>query len=286
MNFQYYESLLDKSKKYVSYLVKEIVPKFTIKELPILLDDINKIPLKTKKGSDSLKIKGFIKIGDDYETQASLSNLSLEKLKLMYHVFISRERSDKLAVKWRFYQYLKYIRGFFIKNIYVNRTVANDISIDFIIETSEGKMIFVLCFDVLDLKKYKKAIENINNFLKSEKLTPETAIFATSKTYRDLPFDNPVKINSSEFIPELWVEWIEYNCPFNGEDLIIVNNSDLKIAGFNFINTDDVLNYIYEFSEDGEITVFRQKNFFSEFVNEEPEVELIWKGIMLKEVNS
>ncbi|MCK4371206.1 MAG: hypothetical protein KAW03_09075, partial [Candidatus Lokiarchaeota archaeon] len=107
-------------------------------------------------------------------------------------------------------------------------------------------------------------------------------IFAIGKSFRNIPIDVPVKIISKELSPELWVEWIEENRTFNNEDLIIVNDSELKLAGFNFTSTDDMLNYVFKHTKGGQISVYRQIDFFTEVNEEEPEVELIWKGIMLK----
>jgi len=280
MSFQYYETLQDKSKKYLSYLAEQLEPKFTVDELTIFFDDINKNPLTNGKGNKNLK--EFTNIGDDYDTKADLSKLTDTKLKILYQIFISREINNKLAVKWRFYQSFKYTRGLVIESIQVNRSASLDNLIDFIIKTDEGKTIFVLCFDVLDSKIYTSAVENISSFSKNHKITPDRIIFATNNSYRDISVDKPITINSAEIQPELWVEWIEDNGEFNRDDLLIVNNSDLKLAGFNFTHMDDLLDYIYEFSDGGQITIFKQKEFFHGTSENEPEVELIWKGIMLK----
>lgn len=285
MNFQYYETLQDKSKKYLSYIVKQIEPKFTVDELPIFFEDINKKALKIKKGEKSKNFTGYINIGDDYETTADLSKLTDSQLKLLFQIFISREINNKLAVKWRFYQYFKYIRGLVIEGIQVNRTASLDQLVDFIIETHEDKIIYVLCFDTLDAKIYNSAVENINSLSKNEKIKPDRIIFATNKCYRNISVDKSLNINGAEIQPELWVEWIEDDGDFNRDDLLIVNNSVLKLAGFNFTNMEDLLDYIYEFSDGGQITIFKQKEFFNGTSDDEPEVELIWKGIMLKNNN-
>jgi hypothetical protein len=54
------------------------------------------------------------------------------------------------------------------------------------------------------------------------------------------------------------------------------------MAGFNFISTDDLLNYVYKHTNGGQISIFRQLDFFTEVSEEDPEVDLIWKGIMIK----
>ncbi|MFX0071491.1 MAG: hypothetical protein ACFFAO_10415 [Candidatus Hermodarchaeota archaeon] len=285
MNFQYYETLIDKSKKYLGYLVEHIEPKFTVDELPIFYDDINKNALKSTKTSKSNGLEGFINIGDDYDTTADLSKLTVEQLKSLYQIFISREVNNKLAVKWRVYQYFKYVRGIIIESILVNRTNTSDQLIDFILETGNGKLILILCFEMFGINTYNKAVENIKKFVEVHKMIPYRIIFATNKTYRNLTIDTPIKINASEIQPELWVEWIETNSPFNGEDLIIVNNSELKIAGYNFTGMEDLLDYTYEYSDGGQTSIFIQKDFFSTSNTDNPEVELIWKGIMLKEGN-
>ncbi|TFG07904.1 MAG: hypothetical protein EU539_03730 [Promethearchaeota archaeon] len=286
MNFQYYETLSDKSKKYLSYLVEHIEPKFTVDELPIFFDDMNKKPLKQNESKKLRDLQGFLNIGDDYETTADISKLSIDQLKMLYQIFISREFNNKLAVKWRVYQYFKYVRGILIESMLVNRTNSSDISIDFIIETTEGKIILILCFDVLGVNIYNKVIENIRNFIDIQKIIPHRIILATNKIYRNISIENPVKFNGTEILPEFWVEWIETNKPFEGEDLLIVNNTELKVAGFNFSSTDDLLDFVFENSDGGQVSIFRQRDFFSASSDTDiPEIYLIWKGIMLREGN-
>ena len=278
MNFQYYETLQDKSKEYLKLLAERIVPQFTIGELKIYLEDIADKSLTDKKSS----IKGFIDIGDDYDTTADLSKLNQAQLEILYKHLISREINDKKAVKWRFYQYLKYIPDIIIENIRINRTTDPEQRIDLIIDLEGDEQIIVLCYDKLDIELYEESIDKLNKFIQANNLNPERVIFAANKSFRNILIDKPINISDKELEPELWIEWIEQGCPFNGEDLLIVNNNNIELAGFNFISTQDLLDYIYEFSEDDQISIYRQPGFFSENPNKFENIELVWKGIMVK----
>ena len=275
MTIQYYDLLQDKSKNRLLYLVEYIAPGFTIGELKIYVDEAS-------KKSKSSKSKGFINIGDDYDTSADFSKLSEKQLQNLYQTFISREINHKSAVKWRFYQYFKYIRDIIVENIQINSISDADNVVDLIIKIDGGNTIFVLCYDVLDSQKYTQAIEEIKKTAKLLKTIPDRIIFATNKTYRDLPLDDTITIDKKDVIPELWLEINDENTLFNSEDLLIVNNTELSIAGFNFTSMDDMLDYVYEFSEGGQISISRQPDFFSEHSKEEAEKELIWKGIIIK----
>jgi len=278
MNFQYYETLQDKSKEYLKLLAERIVPQFTIGELKIYLEDIADKSLTDKKSS----IKDFIDIGDDYDTTADLSKLNQAQLEILYKHLISREINDKKAVKWRFYQYLKYIPDIIIENIRINRTNDPEQRIDLIIDLEGDEQIIVLCYDKLDIELYEESIDKLNKFIQANNLNPERVIFAANKSFRNILIDKPINISDKELEPELWIEWIEQGCPFNGEDLLIVNNNNIELAGFNFISTQDLLDYIYEFSEDDQISIYRQPGFFSENPNKFENIELVWKGIMVK----
>ena len=94
MIFQYYENLEDKTKKYMETLINEIVPQLTVGELQIYLDDIAYHPLKDAKKSQ--KFSGFIEIGEDFESKGDISKLKSNDLKLMYQIFISREKYDEI----------------------------------------------------------------------------------------------------------------------------------------------------------------------------------------------
>ncbi|MFW9990350.1 MAG: hypothetical protein ACFFC3_17040, partial [Candidatus Odinarchaeota archaeon] len=169
-----------------------------------------------------------------------------------------------------------------IKSVKISQDLNSESLIDLIVETVENAVIVILCYDVLSIDIYNKAIITINEFAKKENLIPDRIIFAVGKSFRNIPIDIPIKVINKELTPELWIEWIEENCSFNREDLIIVNDTELKLAGFNFTNTEDMLNYVFKYSNGGQITIYRQVDFFTEVDEEEPELELIWKGIMLK----
>ena len=102
------------------------------------------------------------------------------------------------------------------------------------------------------------------------------------KSFRNIPIDESIKIGNTEIIPELWIEWIEENLSFGREDLLIINNSELKLAGFNFTSSEDLLNYVYQNSKGGQISIFKQSDFFTEASDDNSEIKLVWKGIMMK----
>ncbi|TFG29296.1 MAG: hypothetical protein EU532_03375 [Promethearchaeota archaeon] len=282
MTLQYYDLLQDKTEKRLQYLASYIAPELTIGELQNFIDDIANKPKDSKKTNKSNKLDAFKEIGDDFETHADFSKLTEQQLKNIYQVFISREINDRFAVKWRFYQYFKYIRDIIIESIKINQSDDATKIIDFIIETEDNKYIFVLCFDVLDIQKFNQGIEGCNEFVKANKIKPDRIFFVTNKTFRDIPIENAVIIDNEELIAELWLEINDESSPFNNEDMLIISNSDLKIAGFNFTSMEDLLDYVYEFSDGGQISILKKADFFSEVEREEFEEELIWKGIMIK----
>ncbi len=256
MNLQFYETMDDKSKEYMLYLIEQILPNFTKSELQIYLEDIKSKPTtgtKNKSTKSKTRSKGFVKIGED---------------------------TDKKAVKWRFYQNLKYSSEIKVESVKVNQDPNK--FIDFIIETSQNEVILVSCHDILELNNYKKVIAEVITYAKKENLLPDQVIFATCKSFRNVPLDTPIKIISKEVLPTLMIEWADENRLFKREDLLIVNDSELKLAGFNFISTDDLLNFVYKNTNGGQISIFKQLDFYTEVSEDDPEVELIWKGIMIK----
>lgn len=274
MDVQYLNLLQDKSKKRLLYLVEYISPKFSKEELPKVLEEI--------EGKASKSKKGLVELGKDSGTVADLSKLTLEQLQLMYQTFISKEINDKIAIKWRLYQFLKYNRAIDVKSIQVNLSGDAKQVIDLIVETGDKETIFFCCIDVLEVKNYKSALSEVLKFSAEQKKTPNRVIIAANKTYRNIPIDQPLKIDKGEIIPELWVELIDDNCPFNGVDMLVVENTELNLAGFNFTNMDDMLDFIYNNSEGGQVSIVRQPGFFSEYKSDESERQLMWKGIMLK----
>jgi len=279
MNLQFYETIQDKSKEYMTYLIDQILPKFTIGEFKLLMEDLAvKNTKKTKGGkgsTDKLEI-----IGTDKGKFADLSKLDTNQRKILFQIFISKELNDISAVKWRFYQYFKYHLGLNVKKVMVN-TGSNPI-IDFVIETDENEKLFVSCNDILELNNYNSVLNEIPKFIKNQNLVPDRIIFSAAKSFRNIPIEEPIKVSNTEITPELWIEWIEENLSFNREDLLIINNSDLKLAGFNFTSTEDLLNFVYQNSNGGQISIFKQSDFFTETSNEDSEIELLWKGIMIK----
>jgi len=274
MNIQTLNALQDKSKERLLYLVENIVPKFTSDELNQFFKELEKKSSKDKEG--------FIEIGKDKKATADLSKLKVDQLKFLYQVFISREINDRVAVKWRLYQFLKYFRGLSITRMKINSNSDTENPIDLVVETIEKELIFIACFEILDLKIYNKTTNEIIKVAKEQNMIPDRIILAPNKTYRNLPLEIPIKIDKKEIIAELWVELVDDRCPFDGIDLLLIDNTDLNLAGFNFTNMDDLLDYIYQNSDGGQVSIIKQPGFFSEFTQDESEKELIWKGIMLK----
>ncbi len=285
MNFRYYETLPDKSKDYILPLIEQIVPKLSNNEINIFFEDSKKNSSTKTTKTKSKTTNGFVSLEMNSNDDADLTKLSSNQLKKIYQIFISREDNNKLAIKWRFYNFLKYNRDFDIKNIQLYRENTLEQVIDFIIETDEDEKIIVCCFDILDLKTYTMASSSLVDFLQKLKFIPNRVIFAANKSYRNIPINNPIDIDKNNIIPELWIEFIEVDCPFRGEDLIIVENSDLKIAGFNFTSIKDLLDYVFKFSKKGQISIFKEIDYLlkdNNDTNYQPEIELIWKGIMVK----
>ena len=274
MDVQYLNLLQDKSKKRLLHLVEYISPKFLKDELPKVLEEL--------EGKASKSKNGLVELGKDSGTVADLSKLSLEQLQLMYQTFISKEINDKKAIKWRLYQFLKYNRAIDVKSIQVNLTGDAKQVVDLVVVTADDEIIYFACVEVLELKNYKSALTEVIKFAKEQKKTPDRVIIAANKTYRNIPLEQPFKIDKGEIVPELWVELIDDNCPFNGVDMLVVENTELNLAGFNFTNMEDMLDYIYNNSEGGQVSIVRQPGFFSEYKSDESERQLIWKGIMLK----
>ena len=65
MRLQYYETMDDKSKEYVLYLIEQIVPQFTKSELDTFLQDLTIKPTKKSKSSKSKSDQKYIQIGND-----------------------------------------------------------------------------------------------------------------------------------------------------------------------------------------------------------------------------
>jgi len=285
MNLQYYETMDDKSEEFLSYLIEQILPYFTKSELELYLADIDKSkPVKgkgTKKSKSKATSKNYVSIGEDIDKKADLSKLKPDQLKRLFQIYISRELNDKKAVKWRFYQNLKYMSQLHVESVKYNQNPDPAGSIDFIIETSQSEILLASCHDILELNHYNKVISEVVNYAKKENLLPDQIIFATNKSFRNIPLDTPIKIISKEVIPTLMVEKAG-DKQFKREDLLIVNDSELKIAGFNFNSTEDLLNYVYRHTNGGQISIFRQLDFFTAVSEEDLEVDLIWKGIMIK----
>ncbi len=282
MNFQYYDLLQDKSKKRVLFLLEHINPKLTSKELEVLMSNLINKSSKVQKSLKSKVDEKFVSFSKTDEKFADLTKLKPDQLEVLYKIFISREDTSRLALKWRFYQYYKYIQSLKIKSVEINPTTEENQPIDLLFETEENQVIIVLCFDVLDLKKYNASLPKIEEYANKRKV-PNQIIFATNKSYRNIPIDIPLKINDVEIEPELKVEWMDENQPFNGEDLIIVNNNEVKVAGFNYSGIDDLLEFVYKTSSKGQVSIYKQTDFFSEVIDEiEPNLDMIWKGIMIK----
>lgn len=285
MNFQYYETLMDKSDKIMEYYAENIRPVFTKGELPLITGDLLETKVVKNQYEESKSIKGYYEIGEDYDAIASLSNLKADQYKILFQAFISRELCTRKAIKWRFYQYMKFMRGFVIESLLTNISSKSHDAVDFVIEIEGGDIIFVLCTELLEIDNYMELINKFINFSKETKIVPKKVIIAANKSYRNIPIQETFLIEESEIVPELWVEWVDLEKVFSGDDLLTIvlnDNEQIELAGYNFSSTESLLDYIYEYTEGGQISLYKQVGYFSELSEETHRVDLIWKGIMIK----
>lgn len=288
MNFQYYETLLDKSEKNLFSLVEKIVPAPLQEELGIFLKSFK---LENAQDDQKSPFNGdYIKLSKLNENYADLSKLNSKQLKTMYETFISREKNDKIAVKWRFFQFLRFQRDFQVNALHIKKETQEDDAVDLILESNENEFIFINCSYILEKEYYTNLLEKLLGFSKQTDATPKQILFSCHKTYRDIPIHEEITSEDVDFDgeKEIWVEWTELEKPFNGEDLLIVlsnDEKDLEIAGFNFSSVQNLLDYVYKFSNGGQISIYRQPGFFSKKNQDKSQIELIWKGIMLKNKN-
>lgn len=283
MNFQYYETLLNNNKENLLFYVQNISPPIKQKELPVIIGEI-----MGKKKNIGLKevIDGYVEVKNaENEKEADFSGLLKDEMVALFKTLISKEDNSVKAIKWRFFQYIKYERNIRVQTTYINIEEEKKNAADFILETQDDKAIFIVCEEVLDLDLFKENIKKIKDFSQKNDIIPDRIIFAVHRTHRDIPLDIHVNVNNMEIYPELWIEWVEPEKMFNGDDLIIIqNNFDemVEVAGFNFSRTADLLDYAYEFTIGGQISIFKQVGYYSEQLEKDEEVELIWKGIMIK----
>ncbi|MBD3215805.1 MAG: hypothetical protein GF311_24560 [Candidatus Lokiarchaeota archaeon] len=283
MNFQYYKTLMDKSKETLFALIEEIVPNILEPELALFLEEVSL--KKLKQENKSPLDDSFIEINFQNENDADISNLKKDQLKKIYEIFISKEKNDKNAIKWRFFKFLKTQKDIPIRSVHVRADTKKDDFIDYILETKDNQYIFTNCNYILDKEYYFNAGEKLAKFSKEIEQIPNKVIFSTYKTYRDIPIDDKFVIRGKDIEQELWVEWNELEKPFNGEDLLIIlvnNEKEMEVAGFNFSSIQNLLDYIYKYSNGGQIAIYKQQGFFSESYDGKSQIELIWKGIMLK----
>ncbi len=286
MNFQYYKTLMDKSEENLFFLIEKIVPEPLKLELDIFLEGINLGKKQTQHQKRSLK-DDYIEFDTRNAQLADLSNLSIEQLREMYETFVSKERSDKKSVKWRLFQFLRVQKDLKFNQIHVKKNTHKEDAIDIIVETNTNSYIFFNCSYILEKEYYIDLLKKTVEFADENNIKPEKIIFSAHKTYRNIPFQEQIEMGSIKYNAEkeIWVEWVELEKPFNGEDLLIVLSNEKKkieMAGFNFSSIESLLDYVYKHSSGGQIAVYKQPRYFSKKTKENPQIELIWKGIMLK----
>ncbi len=211
MSYQYYETLLDKSKENLASLLEQIVPRLSQEELKIIItDSIGTTSSKKKIESD--KLDKVVVFTDSSEGKnVDLTKLSEKELEVLYKTFISKELTNKKAVKWRFYQNLKIFKDFNIKEIKLNPITSMIGKIDFSVSTNDDQFILISCFDILDLEQYKKISKDIVEFLNKKPKPVNGLYFVTNRTYRNIPLDEIMDTGNSIIVPDIWVEWIEEN---------------------------------------------------------------------------
>ncbi|MGV9206075.1 MAG: hypothetical protein ACOC44_18870 [Promethearchaeia archaeon] len=245
---------------------------------------MNNVKLNKKELAESDLLKDYFVIfqsNNNAGKKGDISDLNSKQMEKLYKIFVSKEINDKIAVKWRFYQYLKYSRDLEVKSILINYDIKNEI--DFIVKASKGRMYFISCQSTIKSKDYQNLLEKMLEFSENEDLVPDKFILATNKTYRTIDLKDTLEIGEKNVDTEVWVEWFDVDKKFNGDDLLIINDKDyMTVAGFNFTQMKDFLDYVYTFTRGGQMSLYRQPGFFSEQDHSKNKLILIWKGIMIK----
>ncbi|HME55387.1 MAG TPA: hypothetical protein VKM55_24475 [Candidatus Lokiarchaeia archaeon] len=280
MKFKQFDMLADKSGSFLGNLIEHIEPALTNNEIGLITNDLSSTPAIPKTGVKPCKINGFVEL--DIATDDNNMHYDAIKSKdqeILFKVLVSKEDRRNLAVKWRFYQYLKISRDFSVQSILMHSTDRIDDDVQFILISNDETVIFVLCFDALDDSRYDASHERIQAIVEKG-MIPDRILFVTGWSYRSISLEKPIITENKSIFPELWVEWNDDEPVFDGDDLLVVNDDEMFVAGYNFTNMDEVLEYVYNRMPNGRTLLYKEQGYFSGIEN--PQKEMIWKGIIIK----
>ncbi len=234
-------------------------------------------PLSTKW------VKGIIQEYDEKLAGQITETMSLENLPdtvkiILKKIFITKTLNNPIALKARFKQVLEFRPEF--KNKFLvtsNLSAGGSFNADFVYEDNDDDDIiwvtFIDYFDKMALGHLQKSVLDIlEKEKKNEDIeTPTDLYIVCGKIDRKIARENSlIRIENSSIRLSYLIEFQEEERKFTDHDLILIN--DLKIRGFNFGSTEEIINYLKSKMGPGKYQVLAE--------TESGETVSIWEGIL------
>jgi hypothetical protein len=190
-----------------------------------------------------------------------LEDLPESKKKVIYQTYVAKSLKTKDALKARFYQSLECFDDF--KNIEILEEkieIKGDI-VDLLLDDKDsGNTVCCFIIELLDRNELNRVKKIVSDYIELAEnggdLYDIDEIYLICgridrKIGNDIEFIN---LNGKKLSINCYLEYFDFNRPFNDEDLIIIE--DMKIYGFNFGSIEDILSMIKKTKGKGRYMVY------------------------------
>ena len=198
--------------------------------------------------------------------------------KILEDVYVNKNLKVRAAIKARFMQYMEFSSDFLNYRPIKEINDDGEFELTNLLRNSKlNKNIGVFIVSVMNKKELNQIIKNLND---SQLVDDNGAKIQLDEIYlvcgrlertfaKNLDY---IELDSHKMKLSFLVEYLDTNRPFEDDDILIINDDDFRIQGFNFGALEDVLSVIKKKMGKGKYIIWKEEHTGKR--------KMIWEGII------
>lgn len=198
--------------------------------------------------------------------------------KILEDVYVNKNLKCRAAIRARFMQYMEFSSHFLDYRPIKKIQSANEFEITNLLWNRKlDKTIGVFIVSVMNKKELNQIIKNLNDSQlfddNGAKIYLDEIYLVCGRLERTFAKNlDYIELDSHQMKLSFIVEYLDTNRPFEDDDILIINDDDFRVQGFNFGSLEDVLSVIKKNMGKGKYIVWKEEHTGKR--------KQIWEGII------
>lgn len=229
------------------------------------------------------KIDVFLKeyLGEgNYElpSKFNVEEFTADIKNILEDVYVNKNLKCRAAIRARFMQYMEFSSHFLDYRPIKKIQSANEFEITNLLWNRKlDKTIGVFIVSVMNKKELNQIIKNLNDSQlfddNGAKIYLDEIYLVCGRLERTFAKNlDYIELDSHQMKLSFIVEYLDTNRPFEDDDILIINDDDFRVQGFNFGSLEDVLSVIKKNMGKGKYIVWKEEHTGKR--------KQIWEGII------